>query len=342
MMYATKCPNQSPTFNKKGDGLECDCLYRMGDAGTVGYCSRPEYYRCILDAQRMIIPISFSSANDFLTCHHLFYLKQIRGINVRKAHTSNALKMGALWDRAQAKLCGQDVDLNVVIGEYEIENREIAKVRALYRAAKELEIRVEEGFELQKRFDHAIRVYDEPLNVDTEVTVRGFYDRWYADHFVENKMSGRPDFYFDLFFIQSQIGTYFLADEKMEYVVMEVVRTPDLRQTGTKKDTESDEQYEERTFQDIISRPSHYFIGWNSEKRTYGKKFHRNEFNLNEVKERYRFVSREIHEAAACGGWYKNDRVCNAILPGIPCDMLGVCRYNTMSEGVYEIRKEVI
>jgi hypothetical protein len=119
---------------------------------------------------------------------------------------------------------------------------------------------------------------------------------------------------------------------------MEVVRVPDLRLTGKFKE-ESPEEHEERTFQDIISRPSFYFLGYDREKKCYGKKYYRNEFDLEGIKNRFRIISVMMHDCAAFDGWYKNDRVCNAILPGIPCDMKGVCRYNTMSESIYEVKQ---
>jgi hypothetical protein len=171
--------------------------------------------------------------------------------------------------------------------------------------------------------------------------VTGFYDRKYEKSFVENKLSGRPDNYSDPWFIESQIATYFLADPSLEYVVMEIARTPDLKSTGKFKD-ESPDEYSERCYQDILSRPSHYFMGYNQETHRYGRKFHREEFNLQEVKDRFIHIFREYWEARQFSGWFKNSRSCSNILPGIACDLLGVCRYNTMSEDTYQIRKRVL
>jgi hypothetical protein len=169
------------------------------------------------------------------------------------------------------------------------------------------------------------------------LAVTGYYDRKYGNYFVENKLSGRPDHYLDLFYLQSQNGTYFLADPSLEYCIMEITRTPDQKEL--KKTPETPEVFTERCFQDILSRPSHYFIGYDKKTHRYGKKFFRAEFNLDEIKDRYLFIFKEIFDAWVHDGWYKSDRSCAQVLPGIPCDMLPICRYNTMSETVFEIRK---
>jgi hypothetical protein len=122
---------------------------------------------------------------------------------------------------------------------------------------------------------------------------------------------------------------------------MEIVRTPDLKSTGKNKD-ESAEDYGERVYQDIISRPTHYFLGYDIKTHKYGKKYFRNEFNLEELKGRFIHVFREIYNARWLDGWYKSDRSCSNILPGIACDMLPICRNGNMSEDSYNVREKVI
>jgi hypothetical protein len=174
-----------------------------------------------------------------------------------------------------------------------------------------------------------------------KLLLSGFYDRKYADHFVENKLSGKPDFYLDPFFIQSQVGTYFLADPSLESCTMEIIRTPQLKQTGKNKD-ESPEELTERVYQDAISRPSHYFIGWNAERQTYGKKFFRGEMEIEELKNRYIHIFREIFNARIMDGFYKNLKVCGNILPGISCEMQSICRSNCIGENLFEIRAKKV
>lgn len=337
-MKENKCEDFSPTFN---EAIPCHYYMEQNDGKVCGFCKKPTRYRCINDLGYKPLPLSHSGVQNFLSCHHLFYLTQVLGITIRNNHTSNAMKMGKLWDTVMQYALGDRlmVKIDEVIIDYDIGEIEVQKVRALYKAWKEIGMKVEEGYELQKPIsikldfnEHWVWGTGEPV----ELVVRGFYDRVYPTYFVENKMSGRPDTYQDLFFIQSQIGTYFLADKTLESAIMEIVRTPDLKMT--RKEEDSPETYGNRIYNDIVNRPAHYFIGYNQDKNTYGKRYYRTEFDLENLLDRYKHIFREIHEACALGGFYKNDRSCKNILPGISCDMLGVCRYGKMSEEVYTIK----
>lgn len=312
-----------------------------------GFCSLPELYRCLATTTK-VIPLSYSSVSDFLTCHHLYYLKAIRGIQQRKPAQSIPLKMGTLFDKVIQKYLGgkitddtgKEITIPDVIDEYEIHPMDVAKVKGIYRAYKALEIVVDPGYDLQAKIDLVVpfeKVWGN--NAPVELLVTGFYDRKYPNSFVENKFSGRPDNYLDPYFLQSQIGTYFLADPDMESCTMEIVRTPELRHTG-KYSEEGPEEYQERIYQDVISRPSFYFIGWNSVTRKFGKKYYRNEFNLEDLRERYLHIFREIFDARIMNGWYRNDRACSNVLPGISCDFVSCCRSGNMAENLYQIRKK--
>jgi hypothetical protein len=333
------CEHHSPVFLAL-KWPKCDCLYRIDDHDNAGFCKRPEYYRCVKEAGFMSIPLSYSSVNNFLTCPMMYYLKDIRGVVVRPSAMGSAVKMGALWDRAKQKLLGAKIDLGAVIEEYEIKDMDIAKVKAINRAYKELGIRVDPEFALQATFNNEIVADGLYKEHKVPVLVKGFYDRKYRNYFTEDKLSSRPDNYLDIFFIQSQVGAYFLADPSLEHCIMEIVRTPGLMLTGKFKD-ETAEAHEERTFQDIISRPSYYFLGFDREKKRYGKVYYRNEFDLGGIRDRFRIISVLVRDCQAFDGWYKNDRACGAILPGIPCDMKAICRFGKMSEDVYMVKQKV-
>jgi len=312
-----------------------------------GFCSRPEYYRCIATTTK-VIPLSYSSVSDFLTCHHLYYFKAIRGIQTLDHAKSSPLKMGTLWDNVLQKYLGgkiydqtgKETTIPEVIDHYQIDSMDVAKVKGLYRGYKDLEIAVDPDYELQAKIDLKVpfdKVWGDRLPV--ELLVTGFYDRKYGNNFVENKLSSKPDFYLDPYFITSQVGTYFLADPQLESCVMEVVRVPALKQTGKNKE-ESVEEFQERVYQDVISRPSHYFLGFDPKTRKYGKRYFRGEFDVEELKSRYLHVFRELFDARIMDGWYRNDRVCNNILPGISCDYLSCCRNGVVSENTFQIRKK--
>lgn len=335
-------PCRCSRFNPNNNFTSCHYYIQPANSLKNGLCKHPDIYRCVATINK-IIPLSYSSVSDFLICHHLYYLKAIRGIQTLDRAKSSALKMGSLWDAVLQKYLGTDnIDIPSIINKYEIEDKDVAKVKGIFRAYKALEVKSEPDYKLQSEINLTIP-FDKTWGDGTpvELLVTGFYDRKYSDSFVENKFSGRPEFYLDPFFMQSQIGTYFLADPELKSCTMEIVRTPQLKSTGKNKE-ETPEELGERIYQDVISRPSHYFIGWNNEKRTYGKKYFRTEFNLEEIKSRYLYVFKEIFAARITDGWYRNDKSCTNVLPGIQCDMISCCRYNNMSESIYQVRDKNI
>lgn len=333
-----ECKFKQPTFNVKIGSMETDCFFRQHNGRHLGYCNRPDMYRCLEDVWKKPTLISHTGAQSFLTCHHQYYLKYIRGIETRNTKLGIPLKIGILWDACLQFMLGDtSTDMNKIIDDYEIEDKEVSKVHALYRAAKALEIQFDMNCKLQHSFFHNIKIHKEPELENDVITVNGKYDRYYEDGFVESKLSTRPDNYSDIFFIQSQVGTYFAVDPNLKWCQMEVVRVPDLKSTGQYKD-ESTDMYGERCYQDIISRPSFYFIGWDKGKKTFGKRYFRTEFALDEILDRYKAVAREIMWASYHDSFYKNDRVCNNVLPGIQCDMLSICRHNMMNEETYRIK----
>jgi hypothetical protein len=120
---------------------------------------------------------------------------------------------------------------------------------------------------------------------------------------------------------------------------MEIARTPDLK--ITKREENDIAAFGERVYNDVMSRPAHYFIGYNKDTSTYGKKFFRNEFDLTDVRDRYKIIFMNIHEALTCDRFIRNDRSCANTFPGSKCDYLGICRFGTMSEDVYQIREKI-
>jgi hypothetical protein len=324
------------SFDKGGK-----CIHYL-DRGEdeCGLCSRNDMYRCIQDLRERPLPLSHSSIQDFLTCHHYYYITQIRGIEVIPSMMTDPVKDGALWNAAlDWHISNGTTDSPAkVVQEYGMSEKSTLKIKAMIRAWKELEIAIDPDPALQKRFDVL-----QPVNFywlhendvqPIKIKIRGFFDRWYPTYFVEQKLTKSPDRYFDPFFISSQIGTYFLAEPSAEYVIIEAVRNPDLKSIRN----ESDEDYSYRVYEDLMTRTAHYFPGWNRERCTFGKKFMRSEFNLREIESRFEHVVREIYTCLEFKGFYKNDKACSAVLPGIPCPYLNLCRYNVASESVYRIK----
>lgn len=304
-----------------------------------GFCTLAGEYHCVDNCSAKIPRLSHSAILDWLKCRHCFYLKKIRGISMKENQCSPAVKMGSLWDVVLGKLLGVNTaeDIKAIVDLYEIGDKERVTVRSIMRAYKALGLEVEPGFEAQKRFvvtNQFVKSYPWLTNDKTEFAITGIYDRVYEDHFAENKFTGKPDLYQDILFLSSQLGTYFLSDDNFEYCIMEIVRTPALK-LG---DDEDVEVFGERLYKDIMKRPSWYFIGYNNMKRTYGKKFYRREFALDEVAARYGQIGYEIMDANERDAFYKNPGACHV---PFECDMIDICRHGVMSEEIYKFKDKV-
>lgn len=344
-MRSELCEKFSPTFGT--DNL-CHYYIEQSKKSVCGLCKLPENYRCIAEIADKPLPLSHSSIQDFMTCPRLFYYKQVRGIQVKNAHMGMPLKLGKLWDTVlQWYLGDKTVNIQGVVDDYDIPEHGVESIKALYKAYRDLGIEVEEGGRLQaevrlyiENFGKGVWTWERVNNTPARLLVRGYYDRKYDGYFVENKLSSRPDNYLDIYLIQSQCATYFLADPNLEYCIMEVARTPALN--ITKREEDDIAAFGERVYNDVMSRPAYYFLGYNKDTHTYGKKFFRNEFDLKDVEGRYRRIFINIRDALIYDSFYRNDRSCKNTFPGQSCDYLGICRFNTMSEDVYQVREKLV
>jgi len=212
------------------------------------------------------------------------------------------------------------------IQSLELDPIQFAKVSALFRAHRDLEIHIKTDGFLACHYKIHVSVGDEQII--------GYVDRAYEDHIVETKLSARPDFYKQKENLTYQLGTYFMANEAWEYADVEITRVPFLKQ----KTDESPDEYEERIYGDILSRPGHYFIGWDRKTRTYGVRFWRSEFDLDEIFRTYVYVLEEIKTTIRRGSWYPNNLACHV---PTPCQFLPIKKSGVVSPEIYN-RKEVI
>jgi len=368
------CSKFSPSFDNK----ECDYYTHAEDDnmeiihGECGYCKQPKSFRCVSDICR-IIPLSHSSVSDFCTCHYLYYLKKILGIEIRPPFLSSALKAGVLWDATKQLHLGEKKSLRDIINKYEIDDYTVAKVKAIYSAYKYLEIEVDPGYELQAKIDMTYDIILPPSQFVPSITVgnnhakevvnlweeadkqseddrkwifplkiTGFYDRKYQGYFTEDKLSSRVEYYTEVYPLTSQIGTYFLADPNLEHVIMEVIQMPQqkiLKETKKRTQEETPDQLYERVYNEILSRPSNYFIGYNRETKRYGKKFFRGEFPLAEIEDSYRQIVIELLSARWSNNFYKNRKACGNQY-GSVCSYLKICENQNVSENMFSIRQK--
>ena len=303
-----------------------------------GFCKLPSQFQCIDMIAARSPRLSHSSVLDWIKCRKLFYLKAIRGVQKRPEAMGKALKMGALWDVCQGKMYGRhgNEEIYKVIDEYQIEEMEVSIVRAMVKAANKLGLaKPDDECQLQERFVFKTtfeKIYPWNTEPGFDFLVTGVYDRLYGDYFAENKFTSRPDNYLDVFNLTSQVGTYFLSNSALKYCIMEVVRAPSLRA----KEDEEPEQFGARLYEDVMKRPGFYFIGYKN--GAYGKKFFRNEFNLENLALRYKNIAFEVMDAAARDAFYGNETACTTPWE---CDMLEICKSGVVSDTLYRYRDKV-
>jgi len=199
-----------------------------------------------------------------------------------------------------------------------------AKIGALIEAYRDLEIERKMDGLLGCQFKVSV-----PIGTTNIV---GYVDRAYEDFFVETKCSSNPAFYTQKENLIYQLGTYFLGNESWESAVVEITRLPGLRTGEGKYADEDPGEYQRRIYSDILSRPSHYFVGWDRKSRTFGVRFWRSEFDLDEVFSTYVHVLREIEESVKHGSWWKNNLACHV---PTPCPFLPIKRTGVVSEELY-------
>ena len=282
--------------------------------------------------------LSHSSRESFIRCRYAFCLSRIKHISIRNSMLPLPVKLGAIWDKyMESRYLGvKFIDkFWSMVDEYALESdMDIAKIFALIQAHRKLEM--EPQYETS---DGGIfRGCQHKFEIPGEFPIIGYIDRAYTDHIVESKLTARPDFYFQIHNITSQIGTYFLSNPEYKYAIIESTRVPGLRTGAGKYSDESPDAYRDRIIGEILSKPSYYFLGFNRDTRTFGRKFWRNEFNMEELKQDYVYVNKEIQRAMEDGegAFYKNRKAC--YVPG-PCFYLPICDTGVVSEGIFEVKE---
>ena len=285
--------------------------------------------------------LSHSSRELFIKCRKAFYLNRIKRIRTKGEMLALPVKLGIIWDQyVQSRFNQQKFQDTFwkLADEYQLDDVSVSKIYGIIQAHRMLEIDPDYENEDGERFIGCQKRFE--LQYDGYRVV-GYIDREYTDHVVETKFTARPDFYFQIHNITSQIGSYFLSNENYKYAIIEAVRVPDIK-TGKRKYADEDlDSYRNRVKGEILSKPSHYFVGFDRDKGTYGKKFWRNEFDLESLEQVYQEVWNEIKqclEANSEAKWWQNRKACYC---PAPCEYLPICDTGVVSEEIFNIGEEL-
>jgi len=316
-----RCQHLTP-----GDGLPCRYYIRPIVKEEPGFCQRPDTFRCVEAMKHKLPAISYSSLTDFIACRRRYYHRTVEGLQVKPQHLPESAKLSKGWDLFSRAMHEPGFDYLPGIQELQFTPEQNAKLSALMRAYEDLEI--------DHNPDEARCQYEVRIPVG-QTNIKGYIHRLYPKYFVETKFTTRPDFYQEKENLTFQLGTYFMTDDSLEYAVVEITRAPALKTGYGRLSDEDMAHYESRLHSDVCSRPSFYFSGYNKESRTFGVKFWRSEFDLEEIRHTYEAVLQEIRVCAQRGHWWENHLACH--IPA-PCPYLSIKKSGVISEEIYERR----
>lgn len=284
-----------------------------------GLCAREEYFRCIEYIHRFEPILSYSGTNSFTKCPRSYYYSNIIGLRKKEIFKTDALKIGVTVDSALGN--NLNVELPAPTCEWEAKSQAIILMLKSDTLTGVRDI-VSTG-NSQLKF---------MLQEDGVPKVKGYIDFGMQDCFYELKCSSRPDYYTNKFWIHDQMGTYFLSNPNYQYGVLWCIRVPGLKRTGNFKD-ESFEDYRDRCVRDMTARPTYYFVGYKKDKKLFGIKFYRLEFDLEGLKAKYKWISKQIKQCVDADYWYQDRTQC--ISPW-ECDYMRICDTGGISEDMYE------
>lgn len=309
-------------FQKDAPGLPC-AHYLKANPNEAGFCAKPNEFRCIEALKHYLPSFTQSGIKSFIQCRWKYYLQYILGWNIRDDKMPEPLMSGCIWDNfIDHYVSGTQFSMDEMEEKYHPSMYLKAKLQALMRAIKTFDIQFPAGTAQRQLF----------YRTKTDNLITGYTDIACEDSFAEIKLSARPDFYTKVENINLQCGTYFLAEPDFEHVDIMVFRLPGTRTGKGKYADESFKDYRMRIYGDILSRPSYYFIGYNKDTHTVGKRFYRGEFDLEEIANRYIMVEKDMRNCIDQDLWYKNDLACH--IPA-PCTFLPVKQSGVVSEKIY-------
>lgn len=271
-------------------------------------CKVPAHFRCV----EKIPILSYSGMNNFMTCPTLYKLSNIDGWQLKWERMSDALKIGSWVD---SKLTGSKCKSH----DSDKDSLWLMKAQSLLKGIKKLAPINLDNFNCQVK-----------MVVDLgEFKIQGYIDFVHktSPFFMDLKCSTRVQYYSNKYWIEDQMGTYFMSDDKLEYMYIYIAKTPELRLGKL----ESLEDYRQRCYDDMENRTDFYF---------HRIRFDRREFDIDRIKRRYEWLGNQIKLCIEDNYWYQDKTQC--LNKFGRCDMLPICDSGGVSKRLYERREKKI
>lgn len=268
-------------------------------------CKLSSQFRCV----EKVPVLSYSGMNNFMKCPRLYKLSNIDGWQLKWERLSDALKIGSWVD---SKLTGSKCRSH----ESDKDSLWSMKAQAMLRGIRKLT-----GLNVDN-FDCQVKMV---VNLG-EFKIQGYIDfvNKNLPFFMDLKCSTRVQYYSNKYWIEDQMGTYFMSNNKLEYMYMFIAKTPELRLSRL----ESLEDYRQRCYDDMENRTDFYF---------HRIKFFRKEFDIEGLKRRYNWLVSQIKNCIEVDYWYQDKTQC---IGKWKCDMMGICESGGISNRLYEKREK--
>jgi len=263
--------------------------------------------------------LSHSQINVYFTCRYKYYLNYILGLEVKPKFKSEPLKAGGFWDKliGLAHECITKDDVKNYKTEHELKEYTIQKVKALYHAYRDF-VKIDYRATYQEEVFRISQV-----DKNNMLKIKGVCDIAREKWFEEYKLTSRPDFYIDNFSVFQQVGTYFLCNEEFEACRIKITKIPNHKMN----DYEDSDEFYERVYASIVSRPKTYFIDYDKKQQNYGTVYLRDDFPVDILLNKYIQVYNEITNNINNNEYfYQNYQGCHAF--GYQCDYLDICKVN--------------
>lgn len=296
----------------------------------------PDHFLCIEAMKRKARRISYSELTRYGKCYRAWWIAYMLGIE--KIKPNIRMLVGKIFGECldQVLSLKPTVDYQTILTNYRMEYqdddgevpRELLAIEGFMQAISEMEWIEEKGktqFEFKWKDSECLE----------SPQIHGFLD-W-----IRLDAEGRPSYGREFkyttnmdgwskFIVGPQLGTYFIGVpvDRIELVLFKV---PSLKWIRKGKNSENGEAYRNRVYNDVKFNKLEYI---------YRQNFYRNEFSLEDVKERYAVMTKEMYDRVEKGEsafWQTDNRsVCLR-----ECDYLEICSNDgVISEQLYK-KKEV-
>jgi hypothetical protein len=308
---------------RKGDNKPC--VNSVGEKHS--FCDLPETFRCTEYIRHNEPTLSYSTIKDSI-CKRKLYHSYIQGIQLIVKPLP--MKLGEIAsnfiDYLHSSKHVESPNLDKLRDSEGNLPYQVMAMLGLFKGYKEKE------FDTMKGITQSYFKWSE----DGYPIIHGYMDLEIYDESIgyEFKYSARPDAYKSKFIIQDQISTYFMGNPSLKRITMRVIQVPQLKLSKN----ESLIDYRDRVYRDFLARPMYYI---------HDTSFWRNEFDYDQLREKYKMIASEIQRYIEMGGmkyFYQSNgpQTCfgEGTGKGISvCEYLKICESGVVSDQLYKKRE---